>query len=89
MAVRKKSGIEESRKSITRRENNRFYKATMKTAIKNVLAATDETTREELLKLAVSRIDKAAKKNVIHKNNAANKKSKLVLRLRKIAEKVI
>ena len=45
MAVRKKSGIEESRKSITRRENNRFYKATMKTAVKNVLAATDEKER--------------------------------------------
>lgn len=88
MAVRKKSGIEESRKAITRRDNNRFYKSTMKTAIKNVLAATDETSREELLKLAISRIDKAAKKNVIHKNNAANKKSKLVIRLRKLADKV-
>jgi small subunit ribosomal protein S20 len=59
----------------------------MKTAIKNVLAETDPVTREEMLKLAISRIDKAAKKNVIHKNNAANKKSKLVIRLRKQAEK--
>jgi small subunit ribosomal protein S20 len=88
MAVRKRSGLEESRKAITRRENNRFYKSTMKTAIKNVLAETDPATREEMLKLAISRIDKAAKKNVIHKNNAANKKSKLVLRLRKQTEKV-
>jgi small subunit ribosomal protein S20 len=87
MAVRKKSGIEESRKAITRRENNRFYKSTMKTAIKNVLAETDEKTREEMLKLAISRIDKAAKKNVIHKNNAANKKSKLVHRINKLIEK--
>lgn len=84
MAVRKRSGIEESRKSIVRRDNNRFYKSTMKTAIKNVLSATDQVDREEKLKVAISRIDKAAKKNVIHKNNAANKKSKLMVKMNKI-----
>jgi len=84
MAVRKRSGLEEARKSIARRDNNRFYKSTMKTAIKNVLSATDEVEREEKLKLAISRIDKAAKNNVIHKNNAANRKSKLMAKINKI-----
>lgn len=84
MAVRKRSGIEEAKKSIVRRDNNRFYKSTMKTAIKNVLSATDQVDMDEKLKVAISRIDKAAKKNVIHKNNAANKKSKLMTKVNKI-----
>ena len=88
MAVRKRSGIEEAKKSIVRRDNNRFYKSTMKTAIKNVLSATDQADMDEKLKVAISRIDKAAKKNVIHKNNAANKKSKLMTKVNKIKNTV-
>jgi small subunit ribosomal protein S20 len=40
-------------------------------------AVTDKVEAQELLKTVTSMIDKLAKKNIIHKNNAANRKSKL------------
>jgi len=84
MAVRKRSGIEEARKSIARKEQNRVYKSLMKSTIKKAVASVGQPDHQELLNEAVSRIDKAAKRNVIDKNNAANKKSKLMKRLNKL-----
>ena len=85
MALRKRSGIEEARKSIARREQNRFYKSLMKTSIKKAVSAVGQPEHQELLNEAISRIDKAAKRNVIDKNNAANKKSKLMRKLNKLS----
>ncbi|MCE5223744.1 30S ribosomal protein S20 [bacterium] len=84
MAVRKRSGIEEARKSIARREQNRFYKSLMKTSIKKAVTSVGQPEHQEMLNEAISRIDKAAKRNVIDKNNAANKKSKLMRKLNKL-----
>lgn len=84
MAVRKRSGIEEARKSIARREQNRVYKSLMKSTIKKAVASVGQPEHQALLNEAVSRIDKAAKRNVIDKNNAANKKSKLMRKLNKL-----
>lgn len=66
---------------------NRSYKSKVKTFIKQYLNAIeanknrrDEVTLKRIhifLRLAISQIDKAAKKKVYHKNNAARKKSKL------------
>lgn len=84
MAVRKRSGIEEARKSIARREQNRFYKSLMKTSIKKAVSSVGQPDQQEMLNEAISRIDKAAKRNVIDKNNAANKKSKLMRKLNKL-----
>lgn len=45
--------------------------------MKKLRLTTDKAAAEELFPKVVSMIDKLAKKNVIHKNKAANLKSKL------------
>jgi len=64
---------------------NRAAFSRMKTTTKKTLASIEEgnaAQAKEDLRLAMKRIDKAAKKNVIHKNTAARKKSLLARRLR-------
>jgi small subunit ribosomal protein S20 len=51
----------------------------MKTAIKSVLSETDKEAAQEKLAKTVSILDKLASKGIIHKNKAANKKSRLAL----------
>lgn len=59
------------------RLRNRHYKSLMKTTIKKVKQAETKEAAMEMISKAVSVIDKVASKGVIHKKNAANKKSKL------------
>ncbi len=59
---------------------NKAVKSSVKTAVKKVHAAVeagDRNAADEVLKNATSTIEKAASKGVLHKNNAANKVSKL------------
>ena len=59
---------------------NKMIKSSVKTAVKKfnaALAAGDAAAAEKLLPETVSVIDSAASKGIIHKNNAANKKSAL------------
>ena len=73
-----KKRIRQAKKSNLR---NRHFKSLMKTAIRRV---DEAPTKEEALKLfpeAVSAIDKVAQKGIIHKNAAANKKSRLTKRV--------
>ena len=65
--------VRQSRKNNLR---NRHYKSMMRTAIKNVLNA-DKKDAPELLKKAISTIDRVATKGIIHNNNAARHKSKI------------
>lgn len=63
---------------------NRKVKSRMRTSIKRyeaALAAGDAQTSEELYKTATSRIDRAAMKGVIHKNEASRRKARLAKRL--------
>ncbi|MBN1350265.1 30S ribosomal protein S20 [candidate division KSB1 bacterium] len=64
--------------------NNRHYKSKMKTAIKKVIQTEDRAVAEENLKGAVSLLDKLATKKLIHKNKAANQKSRLVKHVNKL-----
>ena len=60
--------------------SNNNYKASMKTAIKNVekaVVAKDKDKAQENLKIAIKRIDKAASKGVTAKNPCARNKSRL------------
>ncbi len=59
------------------RLRNRHYKSLMKTTIKKVKQSETKEAALELINKAVSVIDKVASKGVIHRKNAANKKSKL------------
>ena len=70
-----------------RNAQNRVQKSAMKTAIKKFEAAAAEGNRTEAegaYKVAVQKVDMAASKGLIHKNNAAHKKSALTLKLNQI-----
>ena len=59
-------------------ERNRAYKSELRTAIRRVreaVAAGDQAKAEAALKHAGKKLDKAVSKGVIHKNQAANRKS--------------
>jgi small subunit ribosomal protein S20 len=61
----------------------------MKTQIKKTLTAIEVNNKDntgELLKSAIASINKAASKNVIHKNNAARKVSRLSKKAHKVLQ---
>ena len=72
------TGSELKRVRQSRRDNlrNRHYKSMMRTSIKKVLNA-DKSEAALLLSQAVSTIDRVCGKGIIHKNRAAQHKSKL------------
>lgn len=72
-----KSAKKRIRQSAVRRLRNRYYGKTTRNAIRKIRALTDKAEAEKVLPEVISMIDKLAKKNIIHKKNAANKKSKL------------
>ena len=73
-----KSAIKRIRANETRRLRNRYDAKTMRNALKKFRALTTKEPAVEKLPDMVSLIDKLAKKSVIHKNKAANLKSKLM-----------
>ncbi|HEX5836850.1 MAG TPA: 30S ribosomal protein S20 [Anaerolineales bacterium] len=78
-----KSQIKRNRQNEKRRLNNRNVRGAARTAVNQARISFDEgapETKEAVLK-AISAIDKAAEKGVIHKNNAARRKSRLMKRL--------
>ena len=60
---------------------NKAVKSELKTRTKNAVKAAGTETAEEAMRLAVKRIDMAAAKGVIHKNQADRRKSRLMKRL--------
>ena len=64
---------------------NKMANAQLKTQIKKANAAIENNAenKAEAVKVAVKKIDQAASKGILHKNNAARKKSALVTRLNK------
>lgn len=63
-----------------RRLRNKSYKSELKTLVRKTreaIAAKDPEAAESALRLASRKLDKAVSKGVIHKNQAANRKSKL------------
>jgi len=64
------------RQASKRRERNKFYGKTTRNAIRDLRAATGKEALDKFPGV-VSMIDKLAKRGIIHKNKAANLKSKL------------
>ncbi|WP_430817112.1 30S ribosomal protein S20 [Carboxylicivirga sp. RSCT41] len=60
-----------------RRVHNRYYAKTARNAVKVLKGTSEKEAAQELLPKVASMLDKLAKKNIIHKNKAANLKSKL------------
>lgn len=72
-----KSALKRIRSNEAKRLRNRYQHKTTRTFIKRLKDSTNKSEAEELLKKVVGMIDKLAKNNIIHKNKAANQKSKL------------
>ena len=65
------------RQSAKRRDRNRYYGKTTRNAIRDLKEITEAAAYTDKLPAVTSMIDKLAKRGVIHKNKAANLKSKL------------
>lgn len=74
-----KSALKRIRANNAKRLRNRYQAKTSRTFIKKLRETTDKVEAQDLYKKVASMLDKLAKKNVIHKNKAANNKSKLAL----------
>ena len=72
-----RSALKRIRSNNAKRLRNRYQHKTTRTFIKRLKQTTDKSEATELLKTVTSMIDKLAKRNIIHKNKAANNKSKL------------
>lgn len=79
-----KSQIKRNRQSELARQRNKAYRSALKTKLKaftSTVEGGDKEAATEAYREAARSLDKAASKGVIHKNTAANKKSRLAKRL--------
>jgi small subunit ribosomal protein S20 len=83
-----KSQIKRNRQNEKRRARNKAVRSELKTRVKVAVTAAEGGADDVEAKTreAIRRIDKAASQGVIHKNQAARRKSRLVARLTKSAE---
>ncbi|MDR0544495.1 MAG: 30S ribosomal protein S20 [Odoribacteraceae bacterium] len=79
-----KSAKKRIRQSEKRRLHNRYYAKTARNAMKKLRLMVDKESATALLPKVLSMLDKLAKKNIIHKNKAANLTSKLTLHVNKL-----
>jgi small subunit ribosomal protein S20 len=70
-----KSSEKRIRQIKKRNENNKYHAKTMRNALKTLRTASSKEEAGKMLPKMNSILDKLAKKNVIHKNKAANLKS--------------
>jgi len=73
--------VKRVRQNETHRQRNKAKRSKLSTLIKNVEQATSKDEANEHYKKAVSYIDKMTAKGIIHRNNAAHKKSRLATQL--------
>lgn len=81
-----KSQIKRNKQNEKRRLRNKAARSEIKTRIKSAFAQSDAgvETSADALRQAVKRLDKAAARGIIHKNQAANRKSALMRRLAEV-----
>jgi small subunit ribosomal protein S20 len=81
-----KSQIKRNRTNEVRRVRNKAARSEIKTRVKRAVASAENGADTSVadLRVAVKRLDKAATKGIIHKNQAANRKSRLVRRINAI-----
>jgi small subunit ribosomal protein S20 len=80
-----KSSLKRIRQSNARRLHNKYYAKTARNAVKRLRAIEEKSEAQALYPKVSSMLDKLAKKNVIHKNKAANLKSKLAKHVNALA----
>ena len=79
-----KSSLKRIRQTETRRLRNRYYAKTMRNAVRKLRATTDKAEAQAMYPAVQKMLDKLAKTNIIHKNKAANLKSKLCAHIAKL-----
>lgn len=72
-----KSALKRIRSSATRRLRNRYQAKTTRNLVKKLREITSKSEAVTLFSKVSSMLDRLAKRNVIHKNKAANNKSRL------------
>jgi small subunit ribosomal protein S20 len=79
------SAIKRIRSSARKRDRNILVRSSVRTAVKkaNLALQSDTPHAADAVKSALSALDRAATKGVIHRNNAARRKSRLVKKLQK------
>ena len=80
-----KSSIKRIRQTEAKRLRNRYYAKTARNAVRDLRATTDKAAAVAALPKVEQMLDKLAKRNIIHKNKAANLKSKLAIYVNKLA----
>ena len=82
--------IESAKKAMrqgrARHERNRAQSSALRSAVKRVRVATTPDQASEAYKIAARLLDRAARKNLIHPNNAARHKSRLAAVVRKLSK---
>ena len=81
-----KSAEKRVRQSRKRKVHNKYYAKTMRNAVKRLRNTTDKQEAEKKLPEVTAMIDKMAKKNIIHKNKAANLKSSLAHQINQLGQ---
>ena len=84
-----KSQIKRNRQNEKARQRNKAVKSSLKTSVRSFREAADSGDADkasEALRAAYIKLDKAASKGVIHKNQAANRKSALAKRVATIKQ---
>lgn len=87
-----KSAIKRNKQNEKRRLRNRIYVGRARTFVKKARTAIDDGELEDarLATLqAISALDKAAEKGIIHKNNAARRKSRLMKHLSQLEKQAV
>lgn len=79
-----KSSVKRIRQTQTKRLHNRYYAKTTRNAVRDLRETTEKEAAVSMLSKVASMLDRLAKKNIIHKNKAANLKSKLTKRVNKL-----
>jgi small subunit ribosomal protein S20 len=84
-----RSAIKRNRQNEKRRLHNRIFRGSTRTQIRkarNSIISGDEKSAAEEVKRAIAQLDRAAAKGIIHKNNAARRKSRLMAQLNSLAK---
>ena len=80
-----KSSLKRIRQTETRRLHNRYYAKTMRNALRDLRATSDKEQALTMLPKLQEMLDKLAKRNIIHKNKAANLKSSVAKHVNALA----
>ncbi len=81
-----KSAKKAMRQGRARHERNRAQRSALRTALKRVRSATTPDQAAQAYRAAAQLLDRAARKGLIHDNNAARHKSRLAAAVRKLSK---